>query len=133
MNLPETVISREISRCVNIGSLVLFCENFKAVGLRSFAEKTTVSGETFFSDTSPRALRVTFSGRIYNTDVPLNFLLCGSSMVNDGEKYDVVYRGMKFTGCMIQSFNVEDRGEGYIQASITLITSDDVCQESDEN
>ncbi len=114
---------------VTIGSLTLWCENFKASAVRSFTEEPFVSGGAAVTNTCPKAMKLTFAGRIYSDDAPLDFVKAASGMLRSSESYNIVYRGLVFGRCRVQSFNAEDNGEDFICAVITLITEDAVSEE----
>lgn len=122
MNKNGAVISKKEAYPVRIGALLMYCENFRAVGTRNFSEKTTVSGGAFFANSGKRALRLTFEGRIYDEYLPLRMLLYTDAFLTSGSSCTIKYRGLTFTGCRVQSFTAEDGGEDYLKASITLVT-----------
>ncbi|MBP3309214.1 MAG: hypothetical protein J6L05_00155 [Ruminococcus sp.] len=111
---------------VEIGSFRLYCEEFKASGVRSFSETASVSGDDIISNSCPKAAKVTFSGRICDEESPLGFIVYADNMMRSAAELDISYRGVEFSGCRIQSFSAEDRGEDYISASITLITPNNI-------
>lgn len=111
---------------VEIGELRLYCEEFKAAGVRSFSETASVSGVDVITNSCPKAMKITFSGRICDEESPLGFITYANNMMRSADELDISYRGVEFSGCRIQSFSAEDRGEAYISASITLITPNNV-------
>lgn len=119
----STAFSDREAYPVRIGALVLYCEKFRAAGTRAFAEKSTVSGDTFFSNTDKKALRFTLEGRILDEYVPLRFLIYANGFMKADSAFEIEYRGLKFTDCHVQAFTAEDDGEDYIKASITLVTT----------
>lgn len=123
--MSETaVISPKVSYPVHIGSLLLYCEQFKAVGLRSFTEKNTINGDTVFTDTGRKALRLTVKGRICNLRYPVGTLVIADTVLREGTAFTMEYRGVTFSNCRLQAFTAEDTGENYIDCSATVITSD---------
>lgn len=114
---------------VTIGSLTLWCENFKASAVRSFAEEPFVSGGAAVTNTCPKAMKLTFAGRMYSGDATLDFVKTAYDMLRSGESYNIIYRGLAFGRCRVQSFNAEDKGEDFICAVITFITEDAVSEE----
>jgi hypothetical protein len=117
-----TEISIREAYPVKIGTLTLYCEHFKAVGTRAFAEKSTVSGETFYSNANKKSLRVTFEGRIYNEASPLEFVTFCDDFISTNTGFDVEYRGITFKECHVQSYTAEDKGQDYIYGTVTLVT-----------
>lgn len=117
------VISSKSPYPVRIGALLLYCEKFSAEGSRSFSEKATVSGGTFFSNTNKKALRITLEGRVYDDVIPMRPLLYADNMMTSIVSFNIEYRGASFTDCYIQSFSVSDKGEDFVHASITLVTA----------
>lgn len=120
----DTEIFVRESYPVRIGPMVMYCEHFKASCNRIFAEQSSVSGDTFFSNTNKKALKVTFDGRIYDEDFPLRILNYSEGFMRSDNSFDVEYRGLKFKNCHLQSYTAEDKGEEYIYASITFVTVD---------
>ncbi len=106
----------------------MYCEHFKAEGSRNYAEKSTVSGDTFCSNNNCRALKLTFEGRIYDEYLPMRVLLYTNAFMRVAGKSSVVYRGTVFPECSVQSFTVDDVGEDFLKASITLVTTADISQ-----
>lgn len=125
----STIISSKAPYPVRIGTLLLYCEKFHAESSRAYSEKTTVSGNTFFSNTNKKALRITLEGRIYDKDVPMRSVLYANAMMKSDITFSFAYRDISFSGCLIQSFSVTDSGEDYIDVSITLITVQPVTSE----
>ena len=121
------VISERESVPVNIGSMTLWCEGFKAAAVRSFSEESLVTGGGTITNSCPKAMKLTFSGRICEGSD--DFVRQASDMLRSTESFSVVYKGLVFSGCRVQSFNSEDKGEGFVYAVITLITSEAVGEE----
>lgn len=117
-------ISERKPYAVRVGDFVMYCERFKAVGTAKFSEQSTVNGETVFSNSGRRALRITVEGRIYDQYLPLRMLLRTDTFQAVGGKINVEYRGLTFMSCQVESFTMEDNGDEYIYASITLLTPD---------
>jgi len=118
----NAVISRKEAYPVRIGALLMYCEHFKAVGTRAFSEKSTVNGNTFFSNTNKKSMRLTFEGRIYDDYFPLRMLNYTDGLMTADSVCTVEYRGITFAGCRVQAFTAEDKGDDYIYASISLVT-----------
>ncbi len=128
MNSVTTITERE-SVPVTIGSLTMWCESFKATGVRSFSEEPLVFGGGTITNTCPKAMKLTFAGRILISEGRLDFVKTASDMLRSGQSCTIVYRGLSFSGCRVQSFNAEDKGEDYIYGVISLITSETVAEE----
>lgn len=122
------VISEREAVLVNIGSMTLWCEGFKAAAVRSFSEESLVTGGGTITNSCPKAMKLTFSGRI--CDGADDFVRQASDMLRSTEVFSVVYKGLVFSGCRVQSFNSEDKGEGFVYAVITLVTAEAVEEES---
>lgn len=127
MSVVSAVSAKE-AYPVRIGALVIYCEHFKASGTRVFAEKSTVNGGTVFSNSNKKALRITLEGRIYDEAFPLRMLHYCDGFMTANTAFTIEYRGMTFSGCHVQSFTAEDKGEDYIYASITLVTPERSAQ-----
>lgn len=128
MNSVTTITNRE-SIPVDIGSLTVWCESFKASAVRSFTEEPLVSGGETITNTCPRAMKLTFTGRVCSKGAPLDFVKMASDLIRSDQSYTVAYRGLVFSGCRVQSFNAEDKGEDFIYAVISLITAEAVGEE----
>lgn len=123
--MSETaVISTKTAYPVYIGSLLLFCEQFRAVGLRNYTEKNTVNGDTVFTGTGKKVLRITMKGRICNLRYPVGMLVIADTVLREETGFTMEYRGITFSNCRLQSFTAEDMGENYINFSVTVITPD---------
>lgn len=123
--MSETaVISTKTAYPVRIGSLLLFCEQFRAVGLRNYTEKNTVNGDTVFTGTGKKMLRITMKGRICNLHYPVGMLVIADTVLREETAFTMEYRGITFSNCRLQSFTAEDMGENYINCSVTVITPD---------
>lgn len=120
----STQLSSREAYPVRIGALLLFCESFNAVRSRVFSEQSTVSSDTVFSGTNKKAMKITFEGRIYEPNNPLYFLRYADGFLNAGTSFQVEYRGVTFYDCYVQSYSCSDKGEDYIFASITLLTTE---------
>ncbi len=125
--MVTTITNRE-SVPVTIGTLTLWCEDFKAAAVRSFTEESLVSGGAVVTNTCPKSMKLTFSGRICSGDAPLDFVKTASDMLRSGESYTVTYRGFAFGNCRVQSFSAEDKGEDFAGVSVVLVTGDSVSE-----
>lgn len=126
-----TTISDHESEPVEIGGFTLWCEGFKASAVRSFREEPLVTGGEVITNTCPRAMKITFSGRIFSGG-DLGFLKTVSDMLLSGQSYEVTYKGLVFSQCRVQSFNIEDNSDDFIQTVITIITTEQVGEEEEE-
>lgn len=125
MNSVTTITNREAAP-VAIGEMTLWCEDFKVAAVRSFTEDTLVTGGGTITNTCPRAMKLTFAGRICGSP---DFVKSASDMLRSDQPYTVTYRGLVFSGCRVQSFTAEDKDEDFIFAAITLITNEAVGEE----
>lgn len=130
MNTVTTISAHE-SQPVEIGGFTLWCEGFKASAVRSFREEALVNGGEVITNTCPRAMKLTFSGRIFSGG-GLESVKIISDMLLSGQSYEVTYKGLFFSQCRVQSFNIEDNSNDFIQAVVTLITAEQVGEEVDE-
>ena len=111
---------------VQIANFVLYCEEFKASAVRTVSEEPTVTGKNVVTKSFPRATKLIFSGRVCGETDSLDFVMKANNILHTKVKYDIAYRGIAFLNCTIQGFTAEDRGEGYIRATVTLITADNI-------
>lgn len=128
MSIAAKLSSRE-SVSVSIGDITVWCEEFKASAVKSFSEEATVSGNTALTNSCPHSMKLTFSGRICSEDSPLSFVMNANNMLRTQESFDVEYRGLLFSKCRVQSFSAEDKGEDFINASLTLVTAENVSSD----
>ena len=63
-------------------------------------------------------------------DAPLKFLADISGEM-ESQPFDVEYRGLEFSDCILQKYEVTDSGKDWVDASFTLITSSEIT-EADE-
>lgn len=111
---------------VQIANFVLYCEEFKASAVRTVSEEPTVTGKNAVTKSFPRATRLTFSGRVCDETSSLDFVMKANNILHTKVKYDIAYRGIAFLNCTVQGFTAEDRGEGYIRATVTVVTADNI-------
>ena len=90
--------------------------------VRAVNEETTVDGESVITSSGLRAARLVFSGRIYDETRPLRFLTDISSPMSGGQAYTITYRGIRFTGCILQKYELTDSCRDWTEVSLTLIT-----------
>ncbi|MBE6855960.1 MAG: hypothetical protein IJO99_05495 [Ruminococcus sp.] len=109
---------------VRVGDFVMYCESFRAEGTADFSQQSTVNGDTVISSSARRALKITVKGRIIDVYQPLRIILKTDSFQSAGGKCNVEYRGLVFNQCSVENFIAEDKGDDYIYATITLLTSD---------
>ncbi len=128
MTETTTLTSREAVP-VTIGLITLYCENFKASAARRLTEESTVAGEGVITNDSNRAMEMTFSGRVYDEQEPLRYLLYAYNMLRSGMTASLNYRGLSFSACHMKAFNIEDIGEEYYNISITVMTQNSVAWE----
>ena len=114
-------LSKQEAVPVTIGSFTLYCESFKSSSVTVLYEQPTVTGSTLITNKCVKSPRVTFMGRIVcsgniTTVTDLNNMT--GSVIQS-----VDYRGVRFSGCTVQSCSAEDRGDGMLYVSITLAVS----------
>lgn len=110
---------------VKIGYMELYCENFKATAMSELSEQPTVSGLLQITNKYRRLTKLMFRGRVYNENQPLLFMMMINSM-NYTTGYTIDYRGLQFSNCMIHSLIVEDKGDDFVNVSVTVVTPDDI-------
>ncbi len=121
MSTVTELTSRE-ALPVTVGNCTVYCDSFKASAVRAVNEETTVSGGSVTTSSALRAARLIFSGRIYNSEEPLQFLADISSPMAGGQAYTIIYRGIRYTGCILQKFELTDSCNDWTEVSLTLIT-----------
>lgn len=116
-------ISKKESVPVQIGNFTVYCEKFKASGVKNFSEQNTVSGNEIITNSGKKAVRIIFSGRIC-CENPLEFLVRINEMMYNTESFSVEYKETVFGKCFVQSFVADDENNGYISATVTLIATE---------
>ena len=111
---------------VDISGYVLYCEEFKASGNTVYSEQPSVTGASLITNTHKKAARITFSGRVYDETSPLAFVSYIGNVSGTVSGLTITYRGLTFRNCSVQSYTAEDRGEGFIRASVTVITAENI-------
>ena len=129
MSMTTELFRRE-AIMITVGGTEVYCENFRASAVKAQNEETTVNGRSIITSAGIRAVRITFSGRIYDEDAPLKFL-ADISYEMGSQPFDVEYRGLEFTDCILQKFEITDSGNDWTDASFTLITESEIT-EADE-
>ena len=130
MSITTELLHREAIP-VTVGGTDVYCENFRASAVKAVNEETTVNGSSIITSAGIRAVRLTFSGRIYDKDAPLKFLADISGEM-DSQPFDVEYRGLEFSDCILQKYEVTDSGKDWTDASFTLITSSEITEEDEQ-
>lgn len=120
-----TFISHNEAVPVTVGSCLLYCDSFKASAVKAVSEETTVNGMSIFTSSGIRALRLTFSGRIYDENSALDFLYAISNEMS-GQTFSIEYKGLRFTDCIMQKYEVSDSGKDWTEGTFTLITQSPV-------
>ncbi len=108
---------------VTFGDHTLWCEGFRAEETRAFSETSSADGGGLVTNSFPKLMKLTFSGRICDADSPLGFVAAASDMLRDGQSFTVEYRGLSFSDCRIQSFKAEDKGEAFIYAELSVLST----------
>ncbi|MBO5572099.1 MAG: hypothetical protein J5926_05240 [Ruminococcus sp.] len=121
MSTVTEITSRE-AMPVTVGGCTVYCDSFRVSAVRAVNEETTVDGESVITSSGLRAARLVFSGRIYDETRPLRFLTDISSPMSGGQAYTITYRGIRFTGCILQKYELTDSCRDWTEVSLTLIT-----------
>lgn len=104
---------------VEIGQLTLYCESFRAAASAVLYEQPTVVGRTLVTNKYVKAARLTLTGRIYCGSGAAEVLAELDNM-SGAEVGDVVYRGVSYPDCIVQSSAAEDRGDDMLYVTVTL-------------
>lgn len=123
MSIISEISSRE-AYPVHIGTITLFCERFQLTGTRQFSETASVDGTDIITNSSRKALKITFEGRIPFEQFPLYSAADADDILYLGTASDVEYRGIVFPQCRILSFSFKDEGEDFIRCVITVYTAE---------
>lgn len=114
----STICSREAVP-VTIGQLTLYCESFRAAASTVLYEQPTVVGGTVIANRCVKATRLTLAGRVYcgTGDIPV---LTELNNMNGASGLTVIYRGVRFADCTVQSCTAEDKGDDMLYVTLTL-------------
>lgn len=107
---------------IQIGAFTLYCEHFKVIGSSEVNEQMSAAGVSLITNRCKKAVKATFTGRMYNHDCPLGFVDVINNMSNN-YKYDISYRGLDFRQCSINGVVIEDKGDDFTYVTITFATS----------
>lgn len=118
-----SIINIHESVPVNIGDIVLYCEKFKATGVKNYSEQNTVSGDVTITNYGKKAVRLTFSGRICDENNPLGFLVYVNNLMGNTGTFSIEYKNVIFGDCRIQSFVTDDNNDDFISATVTVIST----------
>ena len=110
---------------VNIGDMLLYCEEFTAAAARTVSEQGTVSGSAAVTGTFPHSAKLTMKGRAFDEDEPLSHVLMLNDMLRSSTVLTVEYRGLFFANCRIVSYKAGDCGNDWLDVTVTL-SSDNV-------
>ncbi|MDE5770427.1 MAG: hypothetical protein K2I06_02190 [Ruminococcus sp.] len=119
-----SIINIHESVPVNIGDVVLYCEKFRASGIKNYSEQNTVSGDVTITNSGKKAIRLTFSGRIYNENNPIGFLVDINNLMKNDYTFSIEYKNVIFGECRVQSFVTDDNNDDFISATVTVISTE---------
>lgn len=109
---------------VKIGDVVLYCEKFRASGVKNYSEHNTVSGDVTVTNFGKKAVRLTFSGRICNENNPIDFLVSVNNFMKNNDTFSIEYKNVIFGQCHVQSFVTDDNNDDFISATVTVISTE---------
>ena len=115
------VITRREPVPVQIGTVTLFCESFRAEGSAVIYEQASVSGETVVTNRYKRYSVLTFTGRVCGSAAEVIAEL--DSLTGNGTSLSLSYRELDFTGCTLRSYSAAEEGD-IVSLTVTLITQD---------
>lgn len=119
-----SIINIRESVPVQIGDVVLYCEKFKASGVKNFSEQNTVLGDEVITNSGKKTIRLTFSGRICDENNPVGFIVNINSMMESTDTFDIEYKNVVFGQCRVQSFIIDDNNDDFISAVVTVISTE---------
>ncbi len=118
-----SIINIHKSVPVKIGDIVLYCEKFKASGIKNYSEQNTVSGDVTITNSGKKAVRLIFSGRICDESNLLYFPVYINNLMEDNGTFNIEYKNVIFGECRIQSFVTDDNNDDFISATVTVIST----------
>lgn len=116
-----SVLCERQAEPVAIGSVTLYCESFRAAATAALYEQPTVTGGTLLTNTCVKSTKLTLTGRVCSSEAPLGCVTELNNMVGSGG-IDIVYRGVRFRSCVVQSYAAEDKGDDMLYLTVTLAT-----------
>ena len=116
-----SIISERKPVPVNIGSLTVYCDEFKVSGDTLIREQATVTGSTVLTNDCRFSTKITISGRYYDENFLLGIVIPTDSLSGSDTTYNIEYRGVIFGNCRVKSYTVEDKGLDYIYMTLVLI------------
>lgn len=106
---------------VKIGSLTLYCENMRFSTETSIYHSISVTGYPLMTKKERHAIKLTFTGRVYNKSLPMHLAGSAANSTNR-EGVEIIYRDLRFPNCTVTGFSAEDCGEDYITLTVNAIT-----------
>ena len=76
------------------------------------------------TNSGKKAIRLTFSGRIYNENNPIGFLVDINNLMKNDYTFSIEYKNVIFGECRVQSFVTDDNNDDFISATITVISTE---------
>lgn len=114
VNLKEPV-------SVKIGSVTLYCEKMTLSAKTSVYHSTTVTGIPAKTNKCKQLTHLSLSGRVYDPERPM-LLVMMMNNINGGENFNIVYKGIEFTGCIVTGVEAVDSGKDYVEITVSLAT-----------
>ncbi|MBO5163757.1 MAG: hypothetical protein J6B75_04850 [Ruminococcus sp.] len=107
---------------VKISNLTMYCESMKFSAETAIYEHSTVTGYPIMTNKCRKMTRISFTGRVYNDKTPMRLAGLANNL-NSYEGVEIIYRDIRFYGCIITGFSAEDSGEDYIKLTINAATT----------
>lgn len=118
-----TSLTKRGAEPVVFGDYTLWCESFRAEETRAVSERASVDGKDLVTNSFPKLMKLTFCGRICDETEPLGFVASVSDMLRSGRIFPLSYRGLRFADCRVHHFKAEDKGEDFIYAELSVLSS----------
>lgn len=121
--MSRIFLTKRDAEPVDFGEFTLWCDSFRAEETRAVSERASVDGKGLVANSFPKLMKLTFCGRICDRNEPLGFVASASGLLRSGQHFSLSYRGLSFTDCCVQHFRAEDKGEDFIYAELSVLSS----------
>lgn len=115
----STTLNTRTAEPVTIGAVTLYCHSFRVQAVNAYHEEPTVSGGNEITHVLRRRTKVTLSGRVFGRGT--TFILAMNGMIKGSGGFSIDFGEVRFTGCRIQSFDITDSGDDFIEARVSLL------------
>lgn len=106
---------------VKIGAITLYCEKMTLDTKTDIMTCPSITGFAYYTNKARKPTYLSFTGRLYNKKQPLLYVGIANN-INGSEMYEIKYKNLKFTSCIITGIHAVDSDEDYIDLTIEAAT-----------